>query len=83
MMVIKNYTNWGGSIGAGGIYLFDIFLYYFINVIIKNIIYQQFLLLFTLYMSHIVHIDVFFPSPEKLTFGCKNVSSNTVFDPDG
>ena len=40
-MDIKNLTNGGaigGKQGAGGIYFFDIFLYYFINAIIKTYI---------------------------------------------
>ena len=40
-MDIKNFTNWGGK-GAGGIYFFDIFLYYFINVIIKTLYISSF-----------------------------------------
>ena len=47
----------------------------------KNSIYQQFLLLFTLYILHIAHIDVFFSSPEKLTFGCKNFNISENFWP--
>ena len=36
-----------------------------------------------LYILHIVHIDVFFPSPEKLILAARNVSSPIVFDLDG
>ena len=55
----------------GGIYFFTYFYINFHQCNNKNIIYQQFLLLITLYILQTVHIDVFFPSPEKLTFGCK------------
>ena len=44
-MDIKNFTNWagqGGRPGAGEIYFFDIFLYYFINVMIKTLYISSF-----------------------------------------
>ena len=77
--------HWGGTRGQawGGWIFFLRISILFHQCNNKNITYQQFLLLFTLYYLHIVHIDVFFPSPEKLTFGCKKLSSPTVFDLDG
>ena len=45
MIDIKYFTNEGGQggrPGEGGIYFFDIFLYYFINVIIKTLYISSF-----------------------------------------
>ena len=58
--------------------------YYFIYVIIKT--YQQFFLLFTLYILHMVHIVFWciFPFSRKMTpSAARNVSSPPVFDLDG
>ena len=69
MMDIKIFTNGeggqGGWLEAGGIFLFDMLLYYFINVIIKT---SAVSLLFTLYIVLIVNIvvkNLHFPSSEK------------------
>ena len=46
MMDIKIFRNGGaagGRPGAGGIYFFDIILYYFINVIIKTVYISSFI----------------------------------------
>ena len=69
-MDIKKFTKGGGARGqAGGLWFFFLHISHQCNN--KNIIYQQFLLLFKLYILHIVHIDAFFIYPEKLAFGCK------------
>ena len=61
-----------GRPGEGGIYFFDIFLYYLINVIIKTLYISSFIVVYVIYFTHSSYwcvFDVFFSSPEKLTFG--------------
>ena len=84
MMDFAIFTNGGGAgdWARGGWNLF----FWHISISFnqcnnKNIIYQQFLLLFTLYSLLIVHTDVFFPSREKLTFGCKKCIFSHTFWP--
>ena len=52
-----------------GIYVFDILLNYFINVIIKTL-YISSCIVVCYILLILLCFDVFFPSPEKLTFGC-------------
>ena len=58
---------------ARGILLYILYiyilLYYFINLMIKTLYISSFIVVYFIYFTHKVHVDVFFPSPEKLTFG--------------
>ena len=68
-----------GGPGAGGFFFF-ILLHYFINVMIKTLYISSVIVVFIRYFTHIdiVHVDMFFPSAEKLTFGSwKSIFSNS------
>ena len=89
-MDIKNLTNRRGGTReqapwVGG-FFFYIFLYYLINVIIKTLYISSFCccLHYIFYTQFILMcFDVFFSSPEKLTFCCKKCIFNHRFDLDG
>ena len=80
-MDIKKISNYGEQGGARWIFFLHISIL-FKQCNNKNIIYQQFLLMFRLYILHLIQIDLFLMCfLEKLTFGWKKYIYSHSFWP--